>query len=176
MQEEAMISSMRDTRVPGIGMMKLFNRRLSVKRVHAIEQQIKTILHTAIHLTYDPQFPLSEGNSFRLFQVVYTIGPDTKKHIRQQIIHAIPLLVNVLFAHQIDCYADTIALRVRAHTPTSRPTWPHMFFEIFWDRKEFKKFRKRKDVTIWYDYTRSCINHFDSNDPLHKEIRYINHL
>jgi hypothetical protein len=150
-------------------------RTLSTKKIQTIEQRITAILNTSINLTYDPQFPLPDGRSFRLFQIVYVVGPDTNTRMRSVLLDALPALLELLVTYRIDRYADTIAVRVRAHTPTSSASWPHMFFEVFWDRDAFTLFRKGNDVARWHDYARTCINHFDAHDPLSRETREMNH-
>ena len=121
-------------------------------------------------VTWDPEFPGSDGLTFSLFQIVFPVGPGEDDEVSAEVHERFRLLLT-LFAPLPEVQrADHVVLRARRHvSPPTDPDSPEMFVACSWTGAAVANMLRGDDFSSWHDACVLYRNHFNERDTLNKD-------
>lgn len=122
---------------------------------------------------YEPEMPEEDGRLYRLFQVVFAVGPGDADVLRAQVHEILPKMLAALSPLASVQQADVVSLRARRFLPDQNPRSdrPSMFIHVDWTGSAIRQMRKLRNFSIWSYECLAYRNYHDKIDIFNKRPR-----
>ena len=137
---------------------------IETTKLSIIKSEADKILPDTVNVVYEPAFPNRDGSKFSWFQIIFSIGPGEDEVIKAESLQLIERLFEMLIKNRVQEIAEIVSIRIRRRTKDSSPEHPPMYIEVGCNGIDLNKANPKN----WYDFSFTCVNRFDRNDPMNK--------